>query len=179
MRVRLLTFRYSTTLGAFDDSALVELLRDKELISLREHFFRVNGVPHLACVVTWHEPEVPAEIRPATKSASAPRGRDNGREDPTAALSESDRALFQSFREWRTAKAREEGVPPYLILTNRQVVLLLKKRPESKTALTAIEDLGKGKVERYGDDILRLLHGEKPEKMSSVTKTETSGETPS
>ena len=170
MRIRILTFRYSPTLGAFDDSALAELLRDKELISLREHFFRVSGVPHLACVVTWHEPEVPAEARP-TDGATAPRARDKGRSDPAAGLSETDRALFQSFRDWRSAKAREEGVPPYLILTNRQVVLLLKKRPESRTALTTVDDLGKGKVERYGDDILRLLHGSKTDESQKTAET--------
>ena len=37
MRVKLMTFRYSATLGGFDDTPLVEFIRDKEVLSFREH----------------------------------------------------------------------------------------------------------------------------------------------
>ena len=61
MRVRLFTFRYSATLGGFDDTALREFIRDKEVLSFREHFFAVNEVPHLACVLIWQDAIVSAE----------------------------------------------------------------------------------------------------------------------
>ena len=57
MRVRLLTFRFSSTIGGFDDGPLTELIRDKEVLVFREHFFTVNEVPH-ACVITYQEPTV-------------------------------------------------------------------------------------------------------------------------
>ena len=39
MRVKLFTFRYSATLGGFDDRPLTHFVRDKEVLSFREHFF--------------------------------------------------------------------------------------------------------------------------------------------
>ena len=39
MRVRIFTFRYSSTLGGFDDTPLTDFTRDKETLQFREHFF--------------------------------------------------------------------------------------------------------------------------------------------
>lgn len=59
MRIKLLTFRYSATLGGFDDTPLVDFTRDKEVIAFREHFYLVNEVPHLSCVVHYQDAVVP------------------------------------------------------------------------------------------------------------------------
>ena len=52
MRVKLFTLRYSATLGGFDETPVAEFTRDKELLGFREHFFVVNEIPHLACVLS-------------------------------------------------------------------------------------------------------------------------------
>ena len=169
MRVKLLTFRYSATLGGFDDTALVEFTRDKEVISFREHFYLVNEVPHLSCVVHYQDAVVPQaaleaarEIpsRPAALAAPGQRfQRRDGAPDPCEGLNETERALFNHLREWRSKQAHEDGVPPYLILTNRQLVALVRRRPESPTAVGHVDGIGPGKVERYAAAILRCLHG--------------------
>ena len=175
MRVKLMTFRYSATLGGFDDTPLCAFIRDKELLSLREHFFAVNEVPHLACVVTYRDAVVPPEVLQAAREIPRPqpsqsppsysqdhrpaRFARDGRPDPAAGLSEPERVLFNSLREWRAKQAREDGVPPFLILTNRQALEIVAKKPESPTALGHIDGVGPGKIERYGRAILRALHG--------------------
>ena len=69
MRVRLLTLRYSPTLGGFDDTPLQEFTRCRELLEFREHFYAVHEVPHLTCVLTsW--PKAPR------RPWSWPSGRD-------------------------------------------------------------------------------------------------------
>lgn len=176
MRVKLLTFRYSATLGGFDDTALVDFTRDKEVIAFREHFYAVNETPHLTCIVHYQDAVVPqaaleyarqaapsASSSPAAARAAPPtfRRRD-GRPDPCAGLDEAGRALFNHFREWRSKQAHDDGVPPYLVLTDKQVLELLRRRPDSPTALGHIEGIGPGKIERYGAAILRCLHGHAP-----------------
>ena len=47
MRVKPFTFRYSATLGGFDETPLASFLKDKEVLAFREHFFHVNDTPHL------------------------------------------------------------------------------------------------------------------------------------
>jgi len=63
MRVKIQTFRYSATLGGFDDTPLVDFARDKEIVAFREHFYTVNEVPHLTCVVHYQDAIVPAGVR--------------------------------------------------------------------------------------------------------------------
>lgn len=166
MRVKLVTFRYSATLGGFDDTALVDFTRDKEVITLREHFYLVNDTPHLTCVVTYQDAIVPREALEAAReiaprsSSNAPRyQRRDGAPDPCEGMSESERALFNHLREWRSKQAHDDGVPPYLLLTNRQLVAVVRKKPDSPTALGHIDGIGPGKVERYGAAILERLHG--------------------
>lgn len=126
MRIRLMTFRYSATLGGFDSEPLRDFLRDKEVIAFREHFFCVNDVPHLTCIVTYQTAIVPqAALDAARENAAAesmarsePRyesrnatwagraGRRDGRPDPRAGLDERERALYDSLAQWRGARAR-------------------------------------------------------------------------
>jgi len=117
MRVKLMTFRYSSTLGGFDDTALCEFIRERDVLAFREHFFTVNEVPHLACVLTYQDAIVPAEVLHAARdlprgappqhaaSFHAERRSDrfsrDGRPDPAAGLAEPERVLFNSLREWR------------------------------------------------------------------------------
>jgi len=164
MRVKLFTFRYSATLGGFDETPLEEFARDKEVLAFREHFFTVNEVPHLLCVLTWQDALVSPEDLQAAREVPRrwiPPGRERGgnRPDPAEGLSEPERALFNTLRDWRSRKAHEEGVPPYLIFTNRELVSVVRRRPESPTALSNLAGIGAGKVNRYGGEVLAFLRG--------------------
>ena len=153
MRVKLLTLRYSPSLGSFDQTPLEEFIRDKEITAFREHFFTVEGVPHVACVLTWQSAVVGVEMESTAKDlASEPPAKSarQPRPDPVARLSESERLLYNNLREWRADLATKEGIPRYVILTNRQLALIVTKRPVSLTALGQIEGIGAKKVERYG-----------------------------
>lgn len=158
MRVKLFTLRYSSTLGGFDDTPLVEFTRSQDVLTFREHFFRVSDVPHLACVVTYQDPVVAISSSQVTRNFKESRHSDK-RPDPTSGLNEADRVLFNTLREWRSERAREEAVPPYVILTNRELLAIIDQRPESPTALSHIDGLGPKKIQRYGPAILSLMNG--------------------
>jgi len=102
-------------------------------LGFREHFFVVNEIPHLACVLSWQDAVVSeADLAAARELRAHPvhdldrrpipsgddrRGRqrrDGRREgpDPTAGLDERERALFNTLRDWRSRKAHEEGILP-------------------------------------------------------------------
>jgi len=151
MRVKLLTLSYAPSLQGFDDRPLAEFVRDKEVLAVREHFFTVHDLPHLACLVTY---------QPARAAASEPKepGRKD-RPDPLADLAAEDRALFETLREWRAARARKDGVPPYVLFTNRELAAIVKAKPKTPNALQSVEGVGAGKVEKYGKRLLELLNG--------------------
>ncbi len=165
MRVRLFTLRYSESLGGFDGRPLDDFTRHVELIAFREHFFLVNDVPHVLCVVTWQSPALsnggdndepePAGLDGPLRAPA--RRRSRKREDPVATLDEPGRALFQTLRAWRAERARAEGVPPYIVFNNRELVEVIRRRPDNPTALGNVPGIGTGKVERYGTALLEVL----------------------
>lgn len=61
------------------------------------------------------------------------------------------------LRNWRAEKAREQGVPAYVILHDRTLRELAERRPNSPTALLEVPGIGLAKAERYGEDLLELL----------------------
>lgn len=163
MRARIFTLRFSPTLSAFDDSALQDFVRDKEVLSLREHFFVVHEVPHLCCVLAWQELPVSVAAMQAVRATAPGRSHAEASRrgaDALAALGEGDRILFQTLRRWRSEAAQREGVPPYVVLTNRQLLLVVQGKPSTRNALAQLEGLGPAKVERYGEALLAVLHGQ-------------------
>ena len=74
-----------------------------------------------------------------------------------ADLTAEQRVLFDRVRSWRSRTAHQEGAPPYVILTNRQLVELVLQRPDSKVGIGRIHGLGAKKIARHGDALLQML----------------------
>jgi ATP-dependent DNA helicase RecQ len=155
--------------GGFDETPLAEFTRDKELLAFREHFFVLNEVPHLTCVLTYQDPVVDAGTLAQAREIAS--GVANGqratgvrrRSEPPADLDERDRALWVTMREWRWQTSREEGVPPFVVLTDREMTEVVVRKPDSPTALGHVPGIGPAKVRRYAKAILGILNGPKPQ----------------
>jgi len=50
-------------------------------------------------------------------------------------LTEEDIPLFNSLRDWRIKRCKEDGVPPYIVCTNHQLALMAKNRPQNLNKL--------------------------------------------
>jgi superfamily II DNA helicase RecQ len=180
MRAKVLTLRFSPTLGRFDDTPLVALQQKVVLEHVRDHLVQVGDEVMLVCLASWREQQQQQQQQsPSTTAATpatfavpnAPTDHDHG--TPTtnprnparpvgelrAELDEQQRILFDKLRAWRSKTAHDEGTPPYVILTNRQLVELVLQRPDSKAGIGRMHGLGDKKVTRYGDAILQQLWG--------------------
>ena len=78
-------------------------------------------------------------------------------------LSPDEFVRFASLREWRKRAAHAEAVPVYVILTNEQMAGISKANCRTKAALTEVEGIGPGRVEKYGAAILQVMAGVKNE----------------
>jgi ATP-dependent DNA helicase RecQ len=67
--------------------------------------------------------------------------------------------LFGKLREWRTGKAREASVPPYVIFSDEALRCIAQARPATREALLAVRGVGQVKLERYGDEVLGIVGG--------------------
>ncbi|MBL8695350.1 MAG: HRDC domain-containing protein [Planctomycetes bacterium] len=164
MRVHLLTLRFSPSIGGFDDRPLTDFVRDKELLSIREHFFLVHEVPHLACVLTYQAPPVPTRpaIAPPRSPLPVSRPAPAPPREERFDIAPEDLALFETMRDWRSERAKAESVPAFVILNNRELAAIVAAKPRTLSALGSIEGVGPAKTERYGAAILAKLHGSPP-----------------
>jgi len=68
-----------------------------------------------------------------------------------------DEGLFEALRTWRADTARELGQPAYCVLTDATLGAIAEQRPAAREALGALPGIGPAKLERFGDDVLRLV----------------------
>ncbi len=68
-----------------------------------------------------------------------------------------DNPLFAALKEWRTAQARVEAVPPYIVFHDQTLAAIADVKPPSAAALRRVKGIGPAKVEAYGDEILELV----------------------
>ena len=90
----------------------------------------------------------------AEAPAKAKRGR-KARE--TLTLSPADQPLFEALRAWRAAEAKSQHVPPYVIFHDRTLAEIAVRRPGTRVALAEVSGVGEGKLERYGEAVLKVL----------------------
>jgi len=167
MKVHIATLPFDPELGRFDDEPVRNFLADKELLDVRDHFFVYQGKPHLAVLLTYDTGIVPVHRPKVTK------GEKSGRRDAWRELLEPpDWPLFNTLREWRGQRAKAEGIPPYVISTNRQLALLVRARPQSLNSLGEIEGFGTNKLKSYGKEILALILGTVEEWARAVSEEE-------
>jgi ATP-dependent DNA helicase RecQ len=70
---------------------------------------------------------------------------------------EPDAALFERLRVQRTALARAEAIPPYVIFHDRTLRDLASQQPLDRAALLRIRGIGEAKADKYGEIFLDLI----------------------
>jgi len=65
--------------------------------------------------------------------------------------------LFEALRDWRRERAKEQGVPPYVIFHDSTLREVAARKPSSLTKLSEIEGIGDTKLERHGESLLTAL----------------------
>jgi ATP-dependent DNA helicase RecQ len=75
----------------------------------------------------------------------------------TRSRSGADSALLAKLKTWRTAQARSQAVPPYVVFHDATLAEIAAAQPRDLNALSAIAGIGVKKLERYGPALLELL----------------------
>ena len=93
------------------------------------------------------------ETEPEKKSRSAKAMRKKVAGELTSQGSE----LFELLRKLRTEIASEEGVPPYIIFSDKTLIDMCVKLPENEEQFLDVSGVGAHKLEKYGDRFLRVI----------------------
>jgi ATP-dependent DNA helicase RecQ len=74
-----------------------------------------------------------------------------------ADLGPVDSGVWEALREWRAQQARTQGVPAYVIFHDATLRAIAGHRPADLDQLGGISGVGQRKLERYGEEVLRVL----------------------
>ncbi len=95
------------------------------------------------------------EGRPARGVAKDGRKR---RKKAPAYDTTPDGTLFEKLRAWRLERALKDGVPAFVVASDRALRALVAQRPRSLDALEDCFGFGEVKVARYGQEIVALVN---------------------
>ncbi len=118
-------------------------------------------------------PQMTATGRALMKGESTFALREDTRIEPSKARRgtvsdenlEYDQGIFEVLRRLRIKMAEEEGVPPYVVFSDRTLRQIAAYQPANETEFGALHGIGKAKVERYAARFLLELQeylGEHP-----------------
>ena len=69
-------------------------------------------------------------------------------------------ALFEEMRSLRSQLAQEKNLPPYVIFSDKTLMELAEKQPQTSLEFLQIKGVGKSKLDNYGEQFLALLKKE-------------------
>jgi ATP-dependent DNA helicase RecQ len=107
-------------------------------------------------------PPLRPEPLPASSAAGggARSGAGSGRRSQPTAAEIPDAAaleLFEALRTHRLEVARAEGVPPYVVATDRSLRDIAMLRPGTRDELALAHGIGPHKLKRYGGGLLETV----------------------
>lgn len=65
--------------------------------------------------------------------------------------------LYKKLKLWRRNVANRENIKPYIIFSDSTLIDITNKMPKSKEELLEIRGVGQRKIQKYGDELLKLL----------------------
>ncbi len=93
----------------------------------------------------------------------------------TDTLTKAGYELFDILRNLRLTIAREEGLPPYIIFSDKTLIDMSARTPRDRDAMLAVSGVGEVKFEKYGerflDEIAAFLE-ENPDSVTSILDNE-------
>ena len=112
---------------------------------------------------------VQTTMTPDTGKATAAKAKE---EKPTVPSEMLNPRLYKQLYEWRSKKAAELGIAPYMVIQGKALIGISNLRPKNKTGLESVPYFGKVAMEKYGEEVLEILHryekGLSPEEVAAM-----------
>ncbi len=136
MACKIIVIPFNAEREEFEEKKLEKFLEKADVRSMERSFFKVKDKPYWSVFI---------EYSPRTDG------------DPRHNMTDAQRQRYEKLREWRNARAEREGIPPYVIASNRQLGKMAAMEKVSKSGLADIKGWGQSKAEKFANDIIHLL----------------------
>ncbi|MEM6293981.1 MAG: RecQ family ATP-dependent DNA helicase [Myxococcota bacterium] len=128
-----------------------------------------HGEPHPVVHLTDDGKEVMAGRRPArlvlpraVESKRPSRSRGPRAESDAPELDPDALIVFEALRQYRRERAKDDGVPPYVVASDRTLRDVALLRPRSLDELAMAHGIGPAKLEKYGEGLLGTVAEARP-----------------
>ncbi len=148
MPLRVFTLVPDLETGIFDDTELHEFSKNHQILSKKQDLYFYREQPMMVIFL---------EYRNKTKGTRYFQGKKKAGK-PKVELTEGETNLYESLRRWRNDTAKSAGISPMNILHNLHLEEIVRKMPKSLTHLKQISGIGEVKAQKYGAEILALIH---------------------
>lgn len=91
-------------------------------------------------------------------------------------LTKAGYELFDVLRKLRLTIAREEGMPPYIIFSDKTLIDMSAKVPRDRAAMLSVSGVGEAKYNKYGDRFIEAIAAFLDDNPDSITSIEESGD---
>ena len=148
------------TLGEHSEQWILRLLRrcitagwadfdgsDRPVVYLTEEGAQVMQGERPARLLLPGDAQVAAPARSGRRAAAV----------PDEALDAAAQSLFEALRHHRLEVAQSEGVPPYVVASDRALRDIARLRPGDPRALELAHGIGPAKVRKYGPGLLAVV----------------------
>ena len=136
---KIITVPFDRNKKGFDEEVLTKFILNKQVTSYHVQFFEDAAEKYWSVFL---------EYDPVLEKA--PEKEMDGLDEPQT-------ILLERLRAWRKERAEKDGVPVYIIGTNKELVNIVKTVPTSLEALKTIKGFGKAKISKYGKEIIEII----------------------
>lgn len=150
IQINIFTLPLAPSLQQTED--LNHFLRSHKIIDIRKEMAIVDGNSVWTFCVSYMQEST--SISPIAKNAKT---------DYKELLDEATFDVFSRLRKIRKSIADEEAVPAYAIFTDAELAELAKLKTLSLEAMQSIPGIGKKKIEKYANRLIKDMNGEKNE----------------
>ncbi|HEY0237864.1 MAG TPA: DNA helicase RecQ [Friedmanniella sp.] len=153
----LTVFGIGTELGADEWRGVVRQLLAQQLLAVADGYGTLMLTEGSGAVLRGER--TVALRREAPKAARTSSRKRSSAAADTVPLDAPGEAVFERLRAWRSATAKEAGMPPYVIFHDATLRQIALTAPTSLNALGAVSGVGANKLERWGAAILEVITG--------------------
>lgn len=138
---RIITIPFNSKSKGFDDDLLNRFLLNKQIKNYKSKFFKEGLVSYWTVFIEYDT----VLEKPSSKAVEG--------------LNEAQKLLFERIRQWRKKMAEKNGIPSYVICTNKELNEIVKAAPQSIEALKNIQGIGNAKAAKYGSSMIDIIKG--------------------
>ena len=134
---RIITIPFSLKEEGFSEKELNNFVRNKKGVYYKAELIK-TGKHYYWSVFLYYEEEISEKPELAFKY-------------------DYEKAMYIELKKWRNVRAEKEGIPPYIIFTNKQLKEIVIARCKTKESLKNIEGIGDIKSKNYGDETIEIV----------------------